>query len=159
MYSEFVESSGISQHTLELLVLGTIGVFILGVIFFLYWKQIVIGCLALTAVVVLANHRPKTPMVTKVEQEQVIIEVEKQVERKNAESKEELMTKPEDNKKYFIEDCLQYTDYSKTQCEAIWDKREVDETKLLDVENVEYKERRAAALKKPNAVVAHYTLR
>ena len=168
MYSEFVESSGISQHTLEVLVLGTIGVFILGVIFFLYWKQIVIGCLALTAVVVLANHRPKTPVVPKVEQEQVIIEVEKPVEKKisieegvdpQPTNKEELMTKPEDNRKYFLEDCLQYTDYTKAQCEAIWDKRDSADTKLLDVENVEYKERRAKALKKPNAVVAHYTLR
>jgi len=31
--------------------------------------------------------------------------------------------------------------------------------KLLDVDNVEYKERRAEALKKPNAVVVQYTLR
>jgi hypothetical protein len=33
------------------------------------------------------------------------------------------------------------------------------EVKLLDVDNVEYKERRAEALKKPNAVVAQYTFR
>jgi hypothetical protein len=69
------------------------------------------------------------------------------------------MTKPENDGKYFIEDCLQFTDYTKAQCEAIWNKREAEEVKLLDVDNVKYKQRRAEALKKPNAVVAHYTLR
>lgn len=164
MYSEIVNDSGISQHTMEIIVLGGIGVFVLGLVFYLWWKQIVIGVLALGAVVVMANHRPKTPVAPKVEQEQIIIEkvIEKEVAPQNPvhiDLNEQLMTKPEDDKKLFIEDCLHFTDYSKSQCEAIWDKRETSETKLLDVDNVEYKERRAAALKKPNAVVAHYTLR
>jgi hypothetical protein len=168
MYSEIVNDSGISQHALEMIVLGAIGVFVLGLVFFLWWKQIMIGALALTAVVVLANHKPKT-VVPKVEQEQVIIEIEKRIVEKKSyveegvdaqpENKEELMSKPEDDRKYFIEDCLHYTDYSKSQCEKIWDKRESVEMKLLDVDNVEYKQRRADALKKPNAFVAHYTLR
>ena len=173
MYSEIVNDSGISQHAMEIMVFGGIGIFVLGVVFYLWWKQIMIGCLALVALVVLANHRPTKPVVTKVEQEQIIIEVEKPVIQSTPiqqgvdpqpTNKEELMTKPEDDRKYFIEDCLQFTDYNKAQCEAIWDKKDTSEkdtseTKLLDVENVEYKERRAKALKKPNAVVAHYTLR
>lgn len=134
-----------------------------------------IGCLALVALVVMANHRPTKPVVPKVEQEQIIIEkvvvpenpvhidlnenkIQEGIDERPA-NKEELMTKPENDRKYFIEDCLQFTDYNKAQCEAIWDKKDTSETKLLDVENVEYKERRAKALKKPNAVVAHYTLR
>lgn len=180
MYSAIVNDSGISQHTMELIVLAGIGVFILGLVFYLWWKQIVIGALALGAVVVMANHKPKTPVVPKVEQEQIIIEkpvavekpviIEKQLQSVETprtevkpvevkpETKEELLTKPEDDRKYFVEDCLSYTDYNKKQCEAIWDKRETVDHKLLDVENVAYKKRRAEALKKPGAFVTHYTL-
>jgi len=175
MYSEIVNDSGLSQHTLEMVVLGGIGVFVLGLVFYLWWKQIMIGSLALVALVVLANHRPTKPAVPKVEQEQIIIEkvvvpenpvhidlnenkVQEGVDTQ-PKNKEELMTKPEDDSKFFMEDCLQLTDYTKAECEAIWNKRENSEVKLLDVENVKYKQRRAEALKKPNAVVAHYTLR
>jgi len=178
MYSAIVNDSGISQHTMEFIVLAAIGVFILGLVFYLWWKQIIIGALALGAVIVMANHKPKSPVVPKVEQEQIIIEkpifIEKIIESKpieiphteinplevKPESKEELLTKPEDDRKYFIEDCLSNTDYNKKQCEAIWDKREVEvpEEKLLDVENAAYKKRRAEALKKPGTFVTHYTL-
>ena len=186
MYTEIVNDSGLSQHTLEFIVLACIGVFILGLVFFLWWKQIIIGALALGAVIVMANHKPKTPVMPKVEQEQIIIEkpviIEKEVivEKEviiekpiqpveipptvvkpvevNPQPKEELLSKPEDDRKYFIEDCLSYSDYNKKQCESIWDKRESGEQKLLDVDNVAYKKRRAEALKKPGTFVTHYTL-
>ena len=108
--------------------------------------------MALTAVVVLANHRPKTPV--KVEQEQIIIE--KSVETPEAAKPAKQEDVEETDGKLFVEDCLHFTDYTKAECEKIWNKRESGETKLLDVENVEYKTRRAEALKKPNAVVQHY---
>jgi len=155
MYSEIVNESGLSQHTLEVFVLGGIGVFVLGLIFYLWWKQIVIGVMALTAVVVLANHKPKT--IPKVEQEQIIIE--KPVVPENPVHIDLNEDKPQDDSKLFLEDCLKLTDYTKSECEAIWNKRETGDQKLLDVDNVEYKERRAEALKKPNAVVVQYTLR
>ena len=188
MYSEVVNSSGISQHTLELMVLGSLGILIFGAIFYLYWKQIIFGCLALFGVVVFANHQPSkkpepvpTPVIEKIVEVEKIVEkpveviIEKPVELKPLESKpntptevkpveikpqpkEELLTKPEDDRKYFVEDCLSYTDYNKKQCEAIWDKREAGDQKLLDVDNVAYKKRRAEALKKPGAFVTHYTL-
>ena len=182
MYSAIVNDSGISQHTMEFIVLGGIGVFILGIVFYLWWKQIIIGALALGAVVVLANHKPKAPVIPKVEQEQIIIEKPVLIEKPlksveiphtevkiphtevkpvevKPEPKEELLTKPEDDRKYFVEDCLSNTDYNKKQCESIWDKREEGETKLLDVQNAAYKKRRAEALKKPGTFVTHYTLR
>jgi hypothetical protein len=193
MYSEVVNDSGLSQHTLEMMVLGSLGILVLGAIFYLYWKQIIFGCLALFGVVVFANHQPtKKPEPALIPAVEKIIEVEKMVE-KPVESivekqvivekivekpveplkplepktvkptevkppKEELLTKPEDDRKYFVEDCLSYTDYNKKQCEAIWDKREAGDQKLLDVDNVAYKKRRAEALKKPGAFVTHYTL-
>ena len=175
MYSEVVNNSGLSQHTLELMVLGFLGILIFGAIFYLYWKQIIFGCLALFGVVVFANHQPsKKPEPAPIPVVEKIVEVEKVVEKpveplkplevkpvKPTEvkpPKEELMTKPEDDRKYFVEDCLSYTDYNKKQCEAIWDKRETADQKLLDVDNVAYKKRRAEALKKPGAFDTHYTL-
>lgn len=155
MYSEIVNESGLSQNTLEVIVLGGIGVFVIGLVFYLWWKQIIIGVLGLAAVVVLANHRPKTPV--KVEQEQIIIEKAPATPEVVAPAKQE--DNKEDDSKMFIEDCLHFTDYTKAECEKIWNKRETGEQKLLDVDNVEYKERRAEALKKPNAVVQHYVLR
>jgi hypothetical protein len=184
MYSDVVNNSGLSQHTLEIMVLGFLGILIFGAIFYLYWKQIIFGCLALVGVVVFANHQPsKKPEPALIPAVEKIIEVEKIVEKpvevivekqviveKIVEPlkplevkpvkppKEELLTKPEDDRKYFVEDCLSYTDYNKKQCEAIWDKRETADQKLLDVDNVAYKKRRAEALKKPGAFVTHYTL-
>ena len=189
MYSDVVNNSGLSQHTLEIMVLGFLGILIFGAIFYLYWKQIIFGCLALAGVVVFANHQPsKKPEPALIPAVEKIIEVEKIVEKpveiivekqvivekiveplKPLEAKpvkptevkppkEALLSKPEDDRKYFVEDCLSYTDYNKKQCEAIWDKRETADQKLLDVDNVAYKKRRAEALKKPGAFVTHYTL-
>jgi signal recognition particle receptor subunit beta len=155
MYSEIVNESGLSQNTLEVIVLGGIGVFVIGLVFYLWWKQIVIGAIGLAAVVVLANHRPKTPV--KVEQEQILIE--KSVETPVVVTPAKQEDNKEDDSKMFIEDCLHFTDYTKAECEKIWNKRDTVEKELLDVDNVEYKERRAEALKKPNAVVQHYVLR
>jgi hypothetical protein len=69
-------------------------------------------------------------------------------------------------KDQYMEDCIEVAEYTKKQCEKLWSNRQaeeeelaVDETelKLLDVSNKEYKARRAAALKKPGAVVGHVT--
>ena len=145
MYSEIVNDSSVSQHTMELLVLGGVGIFILGLVFYLWWKQIMIGALALVALVVLANHKspPKvqpapigveTPVIPKVEQEQIIIE--KTVVPQNPvhidlnEPPVDLTVKPEDDKKAFMEDCLQFTDYTKSKCESIWNKKDPDESKI-----------------------------
>jgi hypothetical protein len=137
MYSAIVNDSGIPQHTMEIMVLAGIGIFVLGLVLYLWWKFIVIGALALFAVVVLANHKPTTPVVPKVEQEQIIIEKVVVPENpvhidlsEDTKNKDELMSKPEDDKKYFMEDCLQFTDYTKSKCEAIWNKRENEEAKI-----------------------------
>ena len=130
MYSEIVNDSGISQHTLEVIVLAGIGVFVLGLIFFLWWKQIMIGSLALVAVVVMANHKPT--VAPKVEQEKIIIDDKDRktppVVAPKQEEKEELVIEPQpdENKEAFMEDCLTLTDYTKAKCESIWNKKEDD---------------------------------
>jgi hypothetical protein len=77
-----------------------------------------------------------------------------------------------DEHEAYIEDCMEVAKYSKTKCENLWTHREDEEPKvakkpldtvdeselqLLDVSNKEYKARRAAALKKPGAVIGHVT--
>lgn len=168
MYSELSKMIGISQGNLEMLVLCGIGVAILGTLLILYWKYILAGIGVLFCVVVMANHKPTEPKeeiisVAKVIQNEVkppvVIEpiVPKPVEPV-------VTAQPEkDDKTMFIEDCLEYTDYSKKHCEKVWNNRETiteqdgKDADLLDVSNKEYKKRRAEALKKKNAVVMRAT--
>ena len=153
--------SGISQSSLNVVALSIVGVFILGAVIFLYWKYIAVGALALFAVVVLANQsydklEPKVaePKVVPQVIEQFIIEPPKVV----ATPKNELITEDSEEKPLYMEDCLRLTDYTEEKCAKIWDKIKSPDVELLDVENVEYKKRRAEALKKPGAIVAQFTL-
>ena len=153
--------SGISQSSLNVVALSIVGVFILGAVIFLYWKYIAVGALALFAVVVLANQsydklEPKVAESKVVPQviEQFIIEPPKVV----ATPKNELITEDSEEKPLFMEDCLKLTDYTEEKCAKIWDKIKSPDVELLDVENVDYKKRRAEALKKPGAIVAQFTL-
>ena len=149
--------SGISQSSLNVVALGIVGVFILGAIIFLYWKYIAVGALALFTVVVLANQSYDKIVANKVEPqviEQFIIEPPKVV----ATPKNELITEDSEEKPLFMEDCLRLTDYTEEKCAKIWNKIQSPDVDLLDVEIVEYKKRRAEALKKPGAIVAQFTL-
>jgi hypothetical protein len=151
MYSEIVSATGISQSTMETLVLSIIAILVMGVILVLYWPFIIAGSAALFCVVVLANHKvPDAPDLVKVET------VVPKVEAKP------IQQEPFDETAAFMEDCLSLTDYSKKQCEKLWSGREeeVDDPaslKLLDVSNRDYKKRRAETLTKPNAVIGHMT--
>lgn len=139
---------GLSQDILETIVLCMIGAAVLGVVLVLYWKFIIAGAAAVFCIVVLANH--KVPDATEAYKKVVPI-----------------ITEESDDRLAFIEDCLALTDYTKKQCVNLWENREDDEVaksdeselQLLDVSNVEYKEKRAEALKKPNAVVGHVVYR
>jgi uncharacterized membrane protein len=81
----------------------------------------------------------------------------------------------------FMEDCLGVAEYPMLKCKQLWAERNVEETKikhevkevsvtehefrpvsdikLLDVDNQEYKAKRASAISKPNAVVLQATYR
>ena len=152
MYTEMTKMFGVSQGMLETIVLCGIAVAVLGVVLVLFWKFILAGVGVLFCFVVLANHKPaeepKEEVITASVQSTPLPPVIEKTE-----------------KDMFLEDCLEYTDYSKKRCEFIWNNRgiedDVDENskvKLLDVENKEYKRLRALALKKKNAVVIHATL-
>jgi hypothetical protein len=79
-----------------------------------------------------------------------------------------------DERQAYMKDCMEVAEYPMAKCAALWEHREesepvvtktkvdkvdTSELQLLDVDNREYKARRAAALQKPNAVVGHVTFR
>lgn len=99
------------------------------------------------------------------------------------EVKHEVMT---EDQTAFMEDCTGLADYPKDKCDKLWQERVIEEkalekmsplpipekstennvdfkpvsqVKLIDVDNEEYKARRAEALKKPGAVVLQATYR
>jgi len=78
----------------------------------------------------------------------------------------------------FMEDCMNVAEYPMLKCKQLWSERQVEEAsivkevsvkepefqpahsaKLLDVDNQEYKAKRASAISKPNAVVLQATYR
>ena len=107
-----------------------IGIFIFGVILILYWKHIIVGCLALGAVAVLANHKeevkvsPTIPVIEK--KEEVINQVKPQVEKPID------LSESKDVRKEFMDKCINLADYTRTQCEDIWDDRVKEERTLIE---------------------------
>lgn len=142
MYSAVVNGLGLSQHTLEMMVLSVIGIFILGVILVLYWQQIIVGALALGCVVVLANHKSETPDTPVVVSPPVVSPVIEKKSEVVVEQKEEIINQvkpnedftadPKDSRKMFMEDCLNLADYTKSQCESLWDDRVQEERAILE---------------------------
>jgi len=130
MYSEVVNKLGFSQNSLEMMVFLAIGIFIFGVILILYWKHIIVGCLALGAVAVLANHKeevkvsPTIPVIEK--KEEVINQVKPQVEKPID------LSESKDVRKEFMDKCINLADYTRTQCEDIWDDRVKEERTLIE---------------------------
>jgi hypothetical protein len=158
MYSEMTKMFVLSQGMLETIVLCVIAVAVLGTVLVFFWKYVLAGIGVLFCFVVLANHKPSEETIAVKQPEPLVIEKQVLVDRPAPPIEEE-----KTDKEMFLEDCLEYTDYSKKKCEYIWNKRGVEDieekVKLLDVDNAEYKKLRAMALAKKNAVVLHATLR
>ena len=150
MYSEVVNRLGLSQNTLEMMVVVGLGIFIFGVILVLYWKHIIIGCLALGAVVVLASHKDevkepvsvpvveKKPEVVIQKKEEVINEVKPsepvkpRVDLSEPARPHVDLTEKRDIRGEFMERCINLADYTKTQCDELWDDRVREERELLE---------------------------
>ena len=95
----------LNQETLELILLGGIGIVILG----FFWRIIVIGAALLFAIVVLANHTPptetKTVAPSVVVQQEVVIDPQKVNDPRREE---------------YVQGCVKYG-FTKQSCEDYWD--------------------------------------
>jgi hypothetical protein len=130
MYSEVLNGLGLSQSTMEIMVFVGIFVVVIGVVLVLYWKYIVMGALALGCVAVMANHKSTvkevtpTPVIEK--KEEVINQVKPEVEKPID------LSESKDVRKEFMDKCINLADYTRTQCENIWDDRVKEERTLIE---------------------------
>ena len=151
-----LQSVGVTNAILILGVLFAVAAGVIG----LFWHYIlpgaiIIGVLCLFLPPSSDNATAKVDVPTKVE---------------SAVVKEE----PFDERQAYMKDCMEIAQYPMAKCAALWEHREEDEPavvkakvdkvdtselQLIDVDNKEYKARRAEALQKPGAVVGHVTYR
>jgi long-subunit acyl-CoA synthetase (AMP-forming) len=114
---------------MEIMVFVGIFVVVIGVVLVLYWKYIVMGALALGCVAVMANHKSTVkdivPLVNE-KKEEVINQVKPQVEKPID------LSESKDVRKEFMDKCINMADYTRTQCEDIWDDRVKEERTLIE---------------------------
>lgn len=153
MNSDFFGSLGFSQNVMEMIVIFGIIIFILGAVIVLYWKHIVIGALALSCLVVLANHKTtvKQPAVdVTIEKKEEVINQVKPVEdivplegveitkvkpvvpTETPATVQPKSEEPKDIRTEFMDKCINLADYTRTQCEEIWEDRVKEERAILE---------------------------
>lgn len=121
MYSQLVDKLGVSQSSIEILVIIAIGIAIAGYIFVTFFKQIIFGALAVFCFIVFTQSNNQSIA---------------QIKNQNSTKENNTIVIPED-KKEFMEDCQNMTDYTKEQCDNIWENKnpntEIVETKFKRV--------------------------
>jgi hypothetical protein len=150
-----LQSVGVTNAILILGVLFAVAAGVIG----LFWHYILPGAIIIGVLCLFLppSSGDNTVKVDKTEQVTVV-------------GKDEVM----DERQEYMKDCMEVAQYPMTKCAALWEHREesepvvtntkvdkvdTSELQLIDVDNREYKARRAAALQKPNAVVGHVTFR
>lgn len=107
MYTEILNTTGLSQRSMELFVLLGICISVVGFLIVTYWRYILFGAFSLFCVVVLAHQKVDTPNAEIAKSQQV--QKEPQLDEEG---------------QRFLEDCQAYTDYSKERCTELWNNRE-----------------------------------
>ena len=153
------QSVGITHSMLILAVLFAVAAGVIG----LFWHFILPGAIIIGVALLFISAPENKPTEAKVE-DTVVKEAKVNTEEQQ-----------------FMEDCLGVAEYPMLKCKQLWAERNVEETKikhevkevsvtehefrpvsdikLLDVDNQEYKAKRASAINKPNAVVLQATYR
>jgi len=109
MLLDFINSN---QSLLETLIIVGLITAVVGVVLVMFWQYIIFGLLGLFCVVVLANHKsPEKPK-------------EEIVPLSGVHQKYE-----HPDRKHFMEDCLDLTEYSEKNCSNIWENRQNDDEK------------------------------
>lgn len=131
-------SFGLTIAVLQVIILATIGVFILG----LYWRYIVAGIGIMFCVVVFAMPSKKvekpietmTPSAVKEETVTKSLKPDEQVAEVKPEPVPEVKLEPTE-KDMFMEDCQKYGGYTASQCVALWNDRENDKVRFRRATN------------------------
>ena len=110
MYSQVIEKIGVSQSSLEIIVLCIIAIAIAGYILVAFSKQIIIGAMAIFCFMVFTQAGDTKVMA-----------------KGNSTEKIEKIQEEAEDKKAYMEDCQRLTDYSKQKCDDIWENRETQE--------------------------------
>lgn len=155
-YDQVLQYFNLSQSQTEFLVSLGLIMLVVGFILVVFWQYIVAAAVVYIIVTISAHHVDPTPPA----KDEVIIE-DKSVFN---------------DRQTYLDECKSLTDNSKV-CENLVKESEPDSTfvtsdtkrddgfksasqvKLLDVDNQEYKIRRAKALKNPNAIIMQDILR
>lgn len=147
-----LQSVGVTNAILILGVLFAVAAGVIG----LFWHYILPGAIIIG---VLCLFLPPSTETTSVKTDKVESVV-----------KEEVF----DERQAYMKDCMEIAEYSMSKCASLWDHREDEEPvvtkakvdkvdhselQLIDVDNTEYKARRAEAMQKPGAVVGRVTYR
>jgi hypothetical protein len=156
-----LSSAGITHNMLILGILFVAAAAIIG----MYWQIILPGAIALTVASVFITSEPQVTVEAKA---QVNSPFTSQVAVPDVPKVQEF-----DERQAYIKDCIEVAEYSMFQCQKLWNERVAEEGKLeanqdvifkpaskaqlLNVSNREYKQRRAEAMMKPNAVVSQMT--
>ena len=104
MYVEALTMLNMSQKAMEYLVGFGICIAVVGVILVLYWRFIIFGAFGLFCCIVLANRHVDVPVDTA---QKVPVKQEQKIEQS-------------EDEKQFIEDCLNSAEYSREECQNIW---------------------------------------
>jgi hypothetical protein len=110
-------SVGLTTSVLQFIILGGIAIVVVG----LFWRYIVVGAGILFCVVVFAMPSSK-PTVENASSQSI---TESKVEETNPRKQEEARIQKEMDlgKPEFLSDCQTYGEYTKQQCEDIWNER------------------------------------
>lgn len=154
-------SVGLSHQILILAVLALIAAGVIG----LFWHYILPGSI----IILVASLFYVAPEVN----------TNKEVKVEISQNKHEVF----DEYQAYMKDCMEVAEYSMFECKNLWNQRQIEENtinktdavkevstqedefrpvsdvRLLDIDNQEYKSKRASAISKPNAVVMQATYR
>jgi hypothetical protein len=143
-----LSSVGLTHQILILCVLGLVAAGVIG----LFWHYILPGAI----IILVASLFYVAPDATTSTESQV-----KKPDNSQVESFDEYQA--------YMKDCMEVAEYSMLECKRLWNERSekhaekevdfkpADDVKLVDVDNEEYKARRAATIQKGNVVVMQAT--
>jgi hypothetical protein len=116
-------SIGLTTRVLQFIIVGAIAILFVG----FFWRFIVIGAGLLFCVVVLAMpNKQDKPIEIKPPQIETV-KPDAQQEKPSVEKEPDVAQTDEE---MFMEDCVKYGNYTKSQCVALWQERLDDEKKV-----------------------------